>query len=181
MQKFKKGDHVRVAKTMPKWKSHFPCDKEAIVVASYYEKFGGDKDIYEKRYTIHIKGLDEHSWYDESQLTLIEANRLDLLKKWRNKEDKDTREKSNLDWIFSHGKEVLKKEYGASLQALFTRLGGSSLWGSRGEGWVYLRNAMSTILVCEKFLKENDRRGFEAYCKLPKEKRWTKKGDQNES
>lgn len=79
MQKYQKGDHVKVAKELGDSMSHFQSDCEAIVIGSYSDKYGGSNT---SSYTIRIKGGGEVSWYYENQLELIEAGRLDLLEQW---------------------------------------------------------------------------------------------------
>ena len=52
MQKFKKGDMVRVAKDLGPYMSHFTGDCEAIVMGSYADLFGGDD---RKSYKLYLK------------------------------------------------------------------------------------------------------------------------------
>ena len=79
MQKYTKGDHVKVAKDLGQIMSHFQNDCEAIVIGSYADEYG-ESDT--KSYTIHIKGQGEVAWYEEYQLKLIGKNKLDLLDQW---------------------------------------------------------------------------------------------------
>jgi len=79
MQKFNKGDLVKVDKELKPGMSHFHKDCDAVVVGSYADKFGGDNN---EKYSIYIKGIGECSWYFEDQLTLIEHDRIDLVDKW---------------------------------------------------------------------------------------------------
>jgi len=79
-QKFQRGDHVQVADDLGECMAHFQSGCEAIVVGSYRDQYGGDTtDIY----TLFIKDSGEVSWYQEPQLTLIEAGRTDLLTQWQ--------------------------------------------------------------------------------------------------
>lgn len=86
-QKFHHGDLVRIAKDLGQSMRYFESDRDAIVVGSYSDQYGGDDT---KSYTLHLEGRGPVSWYSEHQLTLIEENRRDLLIKWR----RDWREKS---------------------------------------------------------------------------------------
>ena len=106
MQKFHKGDLVQIAKDLGPTMDHFTSDCEAIVIGSYSDQFGGGDT---KNYTLHLKGMGKTSWYEEWQLTLIKKNQIGLLDQWEEEEEAERKEKSNLDWIFEHGKEVLKK------------------------------------------------------------------------
>ena len=78
-QKFHKGDLVRVAKDLGPTMGHFTADIDAIVIGSYKDQYGGSDT---KSYSLHLKGQGHCSWYWESQLELLEANRGDLLAKW---------------------------------------------------------------------------------------------------
>ena len=152
MQKYHKGDLVRVAKDL--------CD--AIVMYTYKERYGGDSR-QEKSYCIHIKGKGQTSWYNEQQLELIERNRLDLLQQWENEEEKEKKLHSDLDWIFANGNDVLHEASGATIGALATCLGVSNLWGSHGEGFVYYQNAMAILSLAKPFLESGDKTGWLAF------------------
>lgn len=162
MQKYKKGDLVHVAKDLGPCMSHFTNDVDAVVIGSYKDQYGGSDT---KSYTLNLKGSGETSWYEEHQLTLIEHNRLDILKKWKEEEKAEEKQKSNLDWIFKNGKSVLKSAHGATVSALAKCLGCSNLWGSHGEGFAYYQNAMAVLTMAEPFLKKSDKSGWIAFSK----------------
>ena len=164
MQKYEKGDFVHVVKDLGPMMSHFEKDCDAIVMYSYAEKYGGDQR-QEKKYCIHIKGHGEVAWYYESQLKLIEKNRIDLLKKWESEKKAEEKQKSNLDWIFDNGKDVLNSAHGATVSALAKCLGCSNLWGSHGEGFVYYQNAMAVLKIAKPFLKKSDKSGWITFSK----------------
>lgn len=159
-QKFHKGDLIRVAKDLGQSMSHFTNDCDAIVMGSYYDFYGGSPESKNHQYQLHIKNHGTCSWYNESQLTLIESNRLDLLQQWEIEKEKEREEKSNLDWIFANGKEVYEKIYSASIEALGKCLGINNLWGSRGEGFVYYENAFKIRALAKHFLLINDKDGW---------------------
>ena len=161
MQKFHKGDLVHVAKNLGSHMSHFKSDVDAIVIGSYSDQFGGDDT---SSYTLHLKGSGESSWYEEHQLALIEKNRIDLLEQWEAERKAECKLKSDLDWIFRHGNEVLKSAHGASVQALASCFGLDNLWGSRGEGVVWHQNAMQTMAIAEPFLEDGDKDGWLKLC-----------------
>lgn len=78
MQKFNKGDHVKIADDLGPTMPHFPSGIEAIVEYSYADKYGGsDTDSY----SLKLKGGGSIAWYYESQLTLIKANCHNLMEK----------------------------------------------------------------------------------------------------
>ena len=157
MQKFKKGDHVKIADDLGATMSHFTSGVEAIVQYSYADKFGGNNT---NSYSLYIKNLGSSSWYYESQLTLIEANRHDLLEKWKKEAEEDRKQKSDINWIFENGKEVIENCYGDSIETLGERLGYTNLWGSKGEGFVYYQNAIAILNFSTPFLDESDLSGF---------------------
>ena len=159
-QKFHKGDLIKVAKDLGESMSHFTNDCDAIVMGSYYDLCGGDRESKNHQYQIHIKDRGRVSWYYENQLTLIEANRLDLLQQWEDEKEKDIEEKSNLDWIFANGKEVYIEGFGPSIETLGKCLGMNNLWGSRGEGFVYYQNAFKIRALAKHFLLINDKDGW---------------------
>ena len=162
MQKFNKGDHVQLAKDLGRNMTHFQSDCEAIVMHTYDEKFGGD-DI--DSYCVYIKGGGETSWYKEHQLSLIEKNRIDLLDQWKSERKQEDEMKSDLDWIFDNGKDVLECADEATISALAKCFGMTNLWGSHGEGSTYFINAMATLEVSKPFLEAGDKDGWLNYCK----------------
>jgi len=161
MQKFNKYDLVRVAKDLGKSMQHFTADCDAIIIGSYHDQFG---DGYTADYTIHIKGKSEHSWYHESQLTLVEPNRKDLLEQWVRDEKERAEKESDLNWIFENGKNILGSASGSSISALAKCFGLTNLWGNRGEGFVYYENAMMTLALAKPFLESGDKDGWLKYC-----------------
>ena len=167
MQKYKKGDLVHVAKDLGSAMFHFTNDVDAVVIGSYKDQYGGSNS---KSYTLHIKGQGETSWYEEHQLTLIEHNRFDILKTWEEQEKAEEKQKSNLDWIFKNGKDVLKSTHNSTVSTLAKCLGCSNLWGSSGEGFVYYQNAMTVMTMAKPFLEKNDKVGWLDFSKKIQER-----------
>ena len=161
VQKFHKGDLVRIAKDLGPSMGHFESDCEAIVVGSYAEQYGGSNT---NSYSVFLKGKGHSSWYYEDQLSLIESAMLNKLKEWQDEVDTDRKQKSDLDWVFSHGNDVLHSRYGASIQALANCFGLTNLWGKNGEGFVYYGNALRTLALAEPFLKSGDKDGWLSFC-----------------
>lgn len=151
-----------MAKNLGEGMSHFTNDCEAIVMYTYSERYCGGDD---KSYCIHIKGKGKTSWYDESQLELIETNKADLLEQWESEAKQEYDLKSDLDWIFKHGKDVLEGPVGATVAALAKCFGLTNLWGSKGEGATYWLNAMTTIEMAKPFLEAGDKEGWLNHCK----------------
>lgn len=163
MQKFHKGDWVRVAKDLGPCMEHFHSDVEAIVIGSYADQYGGD---CHEDYTIHIKGSGQCSWYHGHQLTLIESGRVDKLQAWEDEAEAERKQKIDLDWIFANGPSVAEKPHGASIQALAECFGLTNLWGRNGEGITYYSNAMGTLALAWPYLKAGDKAGWLARCEL---------------
>jgi hypothetical protein len=160
-QKFKRGDHIKIADDLGKSMAHFQSGVEGIVIGSYADKYGG-KTI--DSYTIHIKGHGQVSWYYENQLTLIKKGRIDLLEVWE-KEAADLKTKErDLDWIFSpeHAHENFQLP-GESAQALADELKLGSLWGRSGEGLTWQRNYAVINQSAGIFVRTGDRAGFEIF------------------
>jgi hypothetical protein len=87
-QTFQRGDLVHVAKDLGQSMSHFRCNCDAVVVASYADLYvdSAPKDSrYRRIYQLQMKNGNRSAWYFEDQLTLVEKNRLDLLYEWRDK------------------------------------------------------------------------------------------------
>lgn len=162
MQKFQKYDYVRVAKDLGRSMEHFTSNCDAIILYSYADKFGG-KDT--NSYAIHIENKGETAWYNESQLTLIERDRKDILDIWNRQEKELSKKQSNLDWIFSNGEYVLTHASGATITALAGCFGLTNLWGNRGEGFTYYENAVMTLILAKPFLENKDKDGWVKYCK----------------
>jgi hypothetical protein len=161
MQKFHKGDHVKIADDLGPTMRHFTAGVEAIVMGSYRDQYGGRNT---KSYTLHLKGAGETSWYEEYQLTLIESGREDLLKQWETARDAEIATKADRDWIFEHGDEVVKSPCGASLATLGQDLGCNNLWGANGEGITYYQNSLIVWTAAKPFLETKDKDGWLKYC-----------------
>ncbi|MCP5006873.1 MAG: hypothetical protein GY941_23445 [Planctomycetes bacterium] len=160
-QKYHKGDHVMVAKDSGPSMSHFENDCEAIILYSYNDEYGGGNVSI---YGIYIKGRGQVAWYDESQLKLIELNRMDILKIWEKENQDEIDLKSNIDWIFENSESVLKEQHWSSISKLAECFGLNNLWGSKGEGFVWYENAMQTFKLAEPFLKEKNKKGWLDFC-----------------
>ena len=83
MQKFKKYDHVQIAKQLPRDMSSFTGDIDAVVMGSYADLCGGIKGRPLHEYELYIRGEEEVAWYPEATLTLIDNQGKSLLKQWR--------------------------------------------------------------------------------------------------
>ena len=166
MQKFNKGDLVHIAADLGEMMSHFPKDKQAIVMYSYHEKYGCGKAPENNQYSLHIEGMGESSWYYDKNLTLIATNQMHLLQQWEGeKEAKDKLHYSH-EWIFS---EVDVEEVpGPSLQRLADDLNLGSLWGTNGEGITYYINSVRMLKIALPFLVSRDLEGWLSFAEKNK-------------
>lgn len=161
-QKFHNGDHVKVADDLGPTMSHFTAGVEAIVIGSYKDQYGGDNT---NDYTLHLKGGGLCAWYRESQLTLIAEGQHDMLKQWEDERDAEIAQKSELDWIFDNGQEVLQRPHRASVQALANCVGIGDLWGSHGEGLAYYENTRRVLAAAAPYLEARDKDGWLEFAK----------------
>lgn len=78
MQKFTRGNLVRIADDLGESMSHFEKGKNAVILYSYKDEYGGHND---KEYgVIFPDNGREVSWYHEHQLTLLEEGGEHLVK-----------------------------------------------------------------------------------------------------
>ena len=163
-RKFKLYDLVHIKAELPKMMSHFENDIDAIVVKYDRNTSQIGEDI-EHSYSLYIKGCGEASWYFGSNLELVKRGQEELLKKWKTTAKKMRKMRSDLDWIFSNGQDVIQSPESASIEALAEPLGVNNMWGTNGEGFAYYANAMVIISIAEPFLKNGDKAGWLAFCK----------------
>jgi len=156
-QKFHRGDLVRIAADLGPSMAHFEADRDAIVLYSYQDRYGGSNT---DSYSLWVEGRGPVSWYYEDQLTLIRRDAVDLLAQWEADDERRQTQEGDLDWIFTHGEEVLHGCSGASAQALANCFGLTNLWGARGEGFDYAINAQYTLALAAPFLTTGDKAGW---------------------
>jgi hypothetical protein len=154
-QTFHKGDLVHIPK-LGSYMSHFPSERDAIVIGSYYDQFGHSS---QSSYTLYLKGLGPVSWYEEHHFTFV-RHAPELLQQWQKEDDEVRTRHSNLDWIFQNGPEVVEECYTASIQALANHLGCSDLWGAHGEGISLFENGRRTLALAKPYLLTHDKLGF---------------------
>jgi hypothetical protein len=147
--------------------SHFQSGCEAIVIGSYADQYGGSNH---NSYTLHIKDSGRCSWYYGQQLTLIERGRYDLLEQWEDEKERLHKQRSDLDWIFQNGPDVLGNMWGSSVEALGKCVGIQNLWGSHGEGIAYMENSFRVLSLAAPYLEKKDKDGwlqFSAAVRIP--------------
>ena len=158
MQKFKRFDHVQITENLGSHMRHQAAGVEAIVIGSYADQFGGSQH---DQYTLYLKDQGRVSWYYESQLTLIEHNRQDIMDSWEaERQGREDRESSHT-WIFSHPQESLRSGY--SITKLAKDLGINDMWPS-GEGVEWDRNFHGTREVARNFVLRRDIQKWLDFC-----------------
>jgi hypothetical protein len=170
---FRVGDLVHIAKDLGPMMRHFTADCDAIILELGRERShnvdGSESDPLDRLCVLYIKGHGQTAWYHLRQLTLLEHNRCDLLKVWKDEQEAEDKMHGDLDWIFANGLAVTQGADGATIGALATCLGVTNLWGSRGEGMTYYLNAIQILHLAAPYLKTNDKAGWLAFCKITKE------------
>lgn len=53
---------------------------------------------------------------------------------------------------------MIKSPHNFSIETLASHLGINNLWGSHGEGFVYLQNALRIINLAKPYFKKNDKK-----------------------
>lgn len=70
MQKFYKGDVVRLAEVFPESMAHFPGKGKVAVVIGDFEQVCGHNGSPDK-YCLYVENAGEVSWYPASLMTLL--------------------------------------------------------------------------------------------------------------
>lgn len=153
---FVRGDLVRVY-----GERGLAIAEEAVVVYSYAERYGsGDPESY----SLLFRGRGEVSWFPSSQLTLV-RNDLALLDQWRGEVDATAAQRSDLDWIFANGREVLRSGYRPSIQALADCLRLDDLWGPpRGKGVDLAANLVALGGLAWPYLLRGSKQRWLEFC-----------------
>lgn len=111
MQKFNKGDKVKVSDDLGPHMSHFQGGMEAIVIGSYKDKYGGSDT---ESYTIHIQNQGEVSWYYEHQLKLIQKGCYKELECWEKSLGRKYNKDSQFRREIHNPKELISKLWPAA-------------------------------------------------------------------
>lgn len=131
-QKFKRGNLVHIAKDLGSMMNHFDNDKDAIIVGSYADQYGGGNT---KSYTVmFVETGSECSWYEEQQLTLIDDGGEHLFEKAKKNRKRISEQNTDINYIVSKlDKGSLSSE---SILLLFEMLGHNTSFHRNGEFFV---------------------------------------------
>lgn len=163
-QQFHRGDIVHIAKNLGPSMAHFDSDKDAIVIGSYADQYGGHCDTPE--YTLmFLEDGNECSWYYESQLTLIRHGCEDDITALKLKRAKLKKEQSDIEWIVVNWNTIRESTPGPSACALMRLIGITNPW-PHGEGWEYMMNWRKTFVVLDPVLSSGDINDLRRFCEL---------------
>lgn len=130
-QKFKRGNLVHIAKELGSMMSHFENDKDVIIVGSYADQYGGNNT---KSYTVMFEDGNTSSWYEESQLTLINEGGEHLFEEAKKRREKISKQNTDFDFI------VTKIDEGnvssETILFLFEKFGFKTSFHRNGEFYV---------------------------------------------
>jgi hypothetical protein len=164
-QKFKRGNLVKIAKDLGPHMSHFENDKEAVIIGSYDDLYGGGNT---SQYSLMFTDTGSRSsWYYESQLTLINEGGEHLIEEGAKKSEEIKNKEIQIDYILSKldGGELSS----ASILHLFDLIGYSSRFLRNGEFYTLYRE-WSLFHPLFKFIK-NAKSLKEAESVIKEEKR----------
>ena len=122
--------------------------KLAIISGTYASQYGGNDH---NSLSLTFENGGSSSWWYPSKLKLVERDKMSLLSKWKQERSEREKTESDLDYIFQNIDLVLENKSGSSLQAVYSYVGGGSLWGTRGEGITYYENSYSVLMLLEIF------------------------------
>jgi hypothetical protein len=153
MQKFKRGDVVRIADDLGPSMDHFDGKGEAaVVMGSYADEYGGENT---SSYTLMLEDGNEVSWYEEHQLTFIRRDKKEIQRRTKARDEREEQETS-LAWIVANWAQIRNSVPGATMQHLATMAGLGDLWGARGEGMDYFANALAVFRLFDPALSNGD-------------------------
>jgi hypothetical protein len=167
VQKYQRGNIVRIAKTLTRSMAHFTADCEAIVVGSYADLCGGSnhEDVSYELYL--IPKLHTSAWYHESQLTFVDAGSPGLIARYEAKRQHRDDLHGNMDWIISNWRSIRDGEIpSGTMSSLFEWAGITDPWGPRGEGITLYQNSMAACAVFDTPLLLGDKRRIRRRIKL---------------
>lgn len=154
-QKFKRGDVVHIAKDLGPSMAHFENDRDAIIMGSYRDQYGGDNNIDDWTVMFCDTG-GECSWYHTSQLTFlrhggeVEIKKVKLMRARRETSERD------INWILANWLNIREHTPGATMGKLMELIGITNPWGAHGEGITYYSNAMRTRQLLDPVLSTGE-------------------------
>lgn len=165
-QKFAINDLVRIAKDSGDFTNHnVPSDCEAVIARLFKELYKGEatSSLY-----MCITKEGETAWYEEKHLTLISHDRQDIRTQWEDNLKEHRKHMSDLDWIFSHGKEVINRSTYDVVSVLALakclNINEKDLLGG-GEAFAFLGNVTNIMITAVPYLLKGDKEGWLEFCR----------------
>lgn len=133
-----------------------------IVLHEGKEAMITDQNAFDYKITYRSGG--SLAWVSSSQLDFVSSGSKEILEQWKSEVRSEVRRYADIDFIFEHGKEIVKSPHGVTIQALSTALGLGSLWPPNGEGFVYFERCQMVFSLAKPFLEAGDKGGFLKLC-----------------
>lgn len=155
-QKFRRGDVVHVAEHQGASRRHFPRDRDAVVMGSYRDQYGGGPSGEDHYTLMFLDTGGESSWYYDAHLTLIRhGGESEIAGCTEARRQRDAVE-SDLAWIVASWPRIRERPSGATMDALMQLVGIDNPWGRNGEGFTYYGNMMNTRAALDDVLSIGD-------------------------
>lgn len=152
-QKFKRGDVVHIAKDLGPCMTHFENDKDAIVLGSYRDQYGGDNT---QDYTLMFcEDGNEVSWYEEHQLTFLRHGGEPEIEKVKLSRARRQSLESDPAWILANWLNIRGNPPGATMGVLMEWIGITNPW-PHGEGWELAENQLRAYRLLDSALETGE-------------------------
>lgn len=143
---FSKYDYVQIGEVTD---TELQGDIDAVVTDVIHEKIEGEK-IYQ--YGVYIKDIGHVAFYQESDLTLIEKNRKDILNTWIN--GAVVQPVVDLDYIFAEGDKL------RYTREVINKIAESM----KIDNQFYALDSFKIMDVIRPYIQTNDKAGWLEYC-----------------
>lgn len=163
LQKFQRGDVVRIAKDLGSSMAHFENDQDAIVMGSYADQYGGDNV---DDWTVMLSRTGgETSWYHTRQLALLWHGGESEIQRVKFERSKREATQKDINWIVANWLTIRETPPAAIMARLMELIGITNPSGFHGEGLVYYSNMMATYNLLDPILSTGDIEQFNDFLK----------------
>ena len=163
-QKFKRCDVVHIKPDLPSYMSHFEKDKDAVILHSYAEKYGGaDTNNYA---VLLIDSGTDVAWYNSENLIFVRYENEEFVSEIKIRNSEWKKKHSDLNWIVENWRIFTDKLPTESGEELMRLIGITEPWGLHGEyvdfmsNWQYTQSVLGDVLdtgnikVVRDFIKD---------------------------
>ena len=154
-QRFKRGDVVHIVKDLGPSMAHFENDRDAIIIGSYRDLYGGEDNINDWTVMFCDTGC-EVSWYHTSQLTFLRHGGEAEIEKVKLARDLRVTTERDINWILANWRSIREHPPGATMGKLMELVGITNPWGRNGEGITYYSNVARTCLLLDPALSTGE-------------------------